>query len=90
MEKLVIGTKAGTATITGALLCFGGATLISFYRGKELFACTMSVGGYHHKTLEMAMGRHQLRGAMLLLGDCISCALWYPIQVDSIYILLSA
>ncbi|XBI96344.1 hypothetical protein VPH35_032639 [Triticum aestivum] len=68
MESLRLKSNEGSAKVVGALLCFGGALLISLYNGKEL---SNGVAG----------GQHHVRGTLLLFGDCICYAFWYPIQV---------
>ncbi|KAM0828579.1 hypothetical protein ACQ4PT_067447 [Festuca glaucescens] len=80
MENLRLRSKEGSAKVTGALVCFGGALLISLYNGKELHLWRTIIGG-SIKSSSGAVGEHHLRGTLLLLGDCICYAFWYPIQV---------
>lgn len=40
MESLRLKSNEGSAKVVGALLCFGGALLISLYNGKELHLFT--------------------------------------------------
>uniref|UniRef100_A0ACD5WM41 Uncharacterized protein n=1 Tax=Avena sativa TaxID=4498 RepID=A0ACD5WM41_AVESA len=78
MENLHLKSKQGSAKVIGALVCFGGALLISLYNGKEIFVMSPLIKGI---TSNGTAGGHHLRGTLLLLGDCISYAVWYPIQV---------
>ena len=80
MEKLRLRSKEGSSKVTGVLVCFGGALLISLYKGKVLLLgrAVVRVG---HKDSNGAAGPHHLRVTLLLLGNCISYACWYPIQV---------
>ncbi|OEL29614.1 hypothetical protein BAE44_0009363 [Dichanthelium oligosanthes] len=39
MEKLRLRSKEGSSKVTGVLVCFGGALLISLYKGKVLLLC---------------------------------------------------
>ena len=79
MEKLRLSSKEGSSKVTGVLVCFGGALLISLYKGKVLLLgrAVVRVG---HKDSNGAAGPHHLRVTLLLLGNCISYACWYPIQ----------
>ncbi|KAF8730541.1 hypothetical protein HU200_016957 [Digitaria exilis] len=79
MEKLVKGTKSGTAKDNWSTLVLRRSTIDQLLQCKGTIHLYYERGGYP-KTSEMAMGRHQLRGTTLLVGDCISTALWYPIQ----------
>uniref|UniRef100_A0ACD5WRD5 Uncharacterized protein n=1 Tax=Avena sativa TaxID=4498 RepID=A0ACD5WRD5_AVESA len=78
MENLRLKSKQGSAKVIGALVCFGGALLISLYNGEEIIVLTPLIKGI---TSSGTAGRHHLRGTLLLLGTCISNAIWYPIQV---------
>ncbi|VAH54078.1 unnamed protein product [Triticum turgidum subsp. durum] len=81
METLRLKSKEGSAKVVGALVCFGGALLISLYNGKELHLWSPVIKGITKSSNGVAGGRHHLRGTLLLLGDCICYAFWYPIQV---------
>ncbi|CAM0908256.1 unnamed protein product [Alopecurus aequalis] len=80
MESVHLKSKDGSAKVTGALICFGGALLTSLYNGKELHLWREIIKVIP-KNINIVVGGHRLRGTLLLLGDCISCAFWYPIQV---------
>lgn len=80
MENLRLKTKEGSAMVVGAVVCFGGALLISLYNGKKVHLWPAIIKGIA-KNSNGAAGGHHLRGTLLLLGDCISYAIWYPIQV---------
>ncbi|KAF8718842.1 hypothetical protein HU200_025149 [Digitaria exilis] len=80
MEKLRLRSKEGNSKVTGVLVCFGGALLISLYKGKVLLLFRAIVN-VEHKSSNGIAGRHHLRGTLLLLGNCISYACWYPVQV---------
>ncbi|KAF7019461.1 unnamed protein product [Triticum aestivum] len=81
MESLRLKSKEGSAKVVGALLCFGGALLLSLYSGKELHLFTPVIKGITKSSNGVAGGQHHMRGTLLLLGDCICYAFWYPIQV---------
>lgn len=80
MEHLRLQSKDGSAKVIGALICFGGALLISLYSGKELLRFSPVIRG-NPKGSNGADGGHHLRGTLLLLADCICYAFWYPVQV---------
>ncbi|KAI5009708.1 hypothetical protein ZWY2020_011845 [Hordeum vulgare] len=84
MEALRLKSKEGSAKVVGALVCFGGALLISLYNGKELHIESPFIKGITKSSNGEAGGHHHLRGTLLLLGDCICYAFWYPIQVKVI------
>ncbi|XP_037474911.1 WAT1-related protein At5g64700-like [Triticum dicoccoides] len=86
MESLRLKSKEGSAKVVGALLCFGGALLISLYNRKELHLFTPVIKGITKSSNGVAGGQHHVRGTLLLLGDCICYAFWYPIQVCKIMI----
>uniref|UniRef100_A0A0A9D8U0 WAT1-related protein n=1 Tax=Arundo donax TaxID=35708 RepID=A0A0A9D8U0_ARUDO len=81
MENLRLKSKEGSSKVTRALVCFGGALLICLYKGTDLhlWHAIISHGGSREDS--NGAGGHHLRGTLLLLGDCISYAFWYPIQV---------
>uniref|UniRef100_A0A8R7TP63 WAT1-related protein n=2 Tax=Triticum urartu TaxID=4572 RepID=A0A8R7TP63_TRIUA len=81
MESLRLKSKEGSAKVVGALLCFGGALLISLYNGKELHLWSPVIKGITKSSNGVVGGHHHVRGTLLLLGDCICYAFWYPIQV---------
>jgi hypothetical protein len=81
MEKLRLGSKEGSSKVTGVLVCFGGALLISLYKGKVLLLGRAIVRAGQEDPNVAAAGPHHLRGTLLLLGNCMSYACWYPIQV---------
>ncbi|PUZ41818.1 hypothetical protein GQ55_9G535300 [Panicum hallii var. hallii] len=81
MEKLRLGSKEGSSKVTGVLVCFGGALLISLYKGKVLLLGRAIVRAGQKDPNVAAAGPHHLRGTLLLLGNCMSYACWYPIQV---------
>ncbi|KAF7040205.1 hypothetical protein CFC21_050121 [Triticum aestivum] len=80
MEKLRVKSKDGSAKVIGALVCFGGALLISLYKGKELHLWSPIIR-VTPKDSNGAAGKHHLRGTLILFGAFSSYALWYPIQV---------
>ncbi|XP_044978425.1 WAT1-related protein At5g64700-like [Hordeum vulgare subsp. vulgare] len=80
MEKLRLKSKDGSAKVIGVFVCFGGALLISLYKGKELHLWSSIIRGTP-KDSNGAAGTHHLRGTLILLGAFSSYALWYPIQV---------
>ncbi|XP_037415865.1 WAT1-related protein At1g68170-like [Triticum dicoccoides] len=80
MEKLRLKSKVGSAKVIGALVCFGGALLISLYKGKELHLWSPIIR-VTPKDSNGAAGKHHLRGTLILFGAFSSYALWYPIQV---------
>ncbi|XBI22263.1 hypothetical protein VPH35_063296 [Triticum aestivum] len=80
MEKLRVKSKDGSAKVIGALVCFGGALLISLYKGKELHLWSPIIR-VTPKDSNGAAGKHHLRGTLILFGAFSSYALWYPIQI---------
>ncbi|XP_044968542.1 WAT1-related protein At5g64700-like [Hordeum vulgare subsp. vulgare] len=81
MEKLRLKSKEGRAKVVGALICFGGALLISLYNGKELHLWTSVRKGIIKNSNGVVGGHHHLRGTLLLLGECICYAFSYPVLV---------
>jgi hypothetical protein len=82
MEKLHLKSKEGSSKVTGVLVCFGGALVISLYKGKVLLLWHAIVRAGHKDP--KAAAQHHLRGTLLLLGNCICYACWYPIQVHTL------
>ncbi|XP_037479917.1 WAT1-related protein At5g64700-like [Triticum dicoccoides] len=81
MESLRLKSKEGSAKVVGALVCFAGALLISLYKGEELHLLSPVLKGITKSSHGVAGGHHHSRGTLLLLGDSICYAFWYPIQV---------
>ncbi|VAH54080.1 unnamed protein product [Triticum turgidum subsp. durum] len=81
MENLHLKSKEGSAKVVGALVCFGGALLISLYNGKELHLWSPVIEGITKSSNGVVGGHHHLRGTLLLLGECICYAFSYPVLV---------
>ncbi|KAF0922693.1 hypothetical protein E2562_001090 [Oryza meyeriana var. granulata] len=73
MENLRLKSMEGSAKVTGALVCFGGALLIGLYNGKELHLWRAIIRS--PKNSDGATGGHHLRGTLLLLGESSKCIL---------------
>uniref|UniRef100_A0A453DDB7 WAT1-related protein n=1 Tax=Aegilops tauschii subsp. strangulata TaxID=200361 RepID=A0A453DDB7_AEGTS len=81
MENLHLKSKEGGAKVVGALVCFGGALLISLYNGKELHLWSPVIQCITKSSNGVVGGHHHLRGTLLLLGECIRYAFSYPVLV---------
>ncbi|KAL6660777.1 hypothetical protein ACP70R_001812 [Stipagrostis hirtigluma subsp. patula] len=78
MEKLQIGTAAGSLKIAGVALSVGGTMLMSLYKGKTLHLWNPIL--HHHSEEQMEVASNQLRGTILLAGSSFAFACWYLIQ----------
>ncbi|XWS40300.1 hypothetical protein CRYUN_Cryun18bG0128600 [Craigia yunnanensis] len=84
LEKLAFGTMAGRAKVLGTLIGIGGAMLLTFYKGVPINMGSTHLDllphGSHGAASSHPGSAHQLLGALLALGSCISYALWLNIQ----------
>ncbi|XP_022637386.1 WAT1-related protein At5g64700-like isoform X2 [Vigna radiata var. radiata] len=76
MEKLKWETWVGKAKSVGSILCVGGASLSSVYKGKEFF-----LGHHIHPTHQTAPHKtHILHGTIFLVCSCFSYTAWFIAQ----------
>ncbi|XP_047165029.1 WAT1-related protein At5g64700-like isoform X2 [Vigna umbellata] len=76
MEKLKWQTWVGKAKSVGSILCVGGASLGSLYKGKEFF-----LGHHLHRTHQTAPHKtHMLHGTIFLVCSCFSYTAWFIAQ----------
>ncbi|KAG8381615.1 hypothetical protein BUALT_Bualt06G0140000 [Buddleja alternifolia] len=78
IEKLRLHTRAGKIKTLGAILCLGGALVITLYKGK-LFHLSHYVHQEHiiiDKTKQ-----NWTRGTLFLVGSCLSYGMWFILQV---------
>lgn len=79
LERLGIRSFAGQAKVLGTIICIGGAMLMTFYKG---IAIRLWPSAFHLKqgNARTHTSENFTKGAMFLVANCISWAIWYIIQ----------
>ncbi|XP_058085902.1 WAT1-related protein At1g43650-like [Magnolia sinica] len=80
IEKLGLESKGGRVKIAGTILCVAGALTISLYKGMPLHMWTSHVHNPQISTKRRTTGE-MARGSCMLVGCCLSTAVWFIIQV---------
>ncbi|XP_059628902.1 WAT1-related protein At5g64700-like [Cornus florida] len=78
VEKLGLHRRAGKVKTLGAILCLGGALIISLYKGK-----TFHIGhhGVHQHLITRTTKPNWTRGTLFLVASVLSYATWFIVQV---------
>ncbi|KAK9672256.1 hypothetical protein RND81_12G087300 [Saponaria officinalis] len=87
MEKLELSTYWGKAKGIGAIICVGGALVISLYSGPSLVV--LSHNSMHHKHMTQQPYTNLLRGTLLLIASCFGYAFWFVVQAKLLEVLPS-
>ncbi|KAG6469980.1 WAT1-related protein At3g30340-like [Zingiber officinale] len=80
MEFVNPTTKEGRAKAVGALVCFMGVLVLTFYKGVRLnrgggeAAGGSRMGGTEYGSRKWTMG------SMAVIGGCVSWSAWFPLQ----------
>lgn len=87
IEKIQITKTEGQVKTLGVLVGVGGATLIALYKGPTivagdgLFLQRHAAAGNELLTLETSSYLSLSLGLLCLLGNCITWAVWFIVQV---------
>lgn len=87
MEKVKVGERWGKLKVVGALLCVGGALMMSLYQG----AIIHFHHHHHHETKPLVpkTNTNSRRGTILIVASCVGYALWFIAQVKLLEVLPS-
>ena len=78
-EKLQFERREGQAKVLGVFIGVSGATLIALYKGPAILIVSSATNG--QLPAEMSSFVSWQLGALCLLGNCITWAIWFIIQV---------
>ncbi|KAL9233203.1 hypothetical protein vseg_008228 [Gypsophila vaccaria] len=88
MEKLELSTYWGKAKAIGAVICVGGALVISLYSGPSL-VISAHHDSNHGKQMVQKPYTNMLRGTFLLIASCFGYAFWFVVQAKLLKVLPS-
>lgn len=79
------GSSGGRAKVVGALVCLGGAMILTLYKGIPLFNHSRSGAATHvvDQALELSSGRRKERwtlGSMALISGTLLWSSWFLLQ----------
>nr|CAB3445236.1 unnamed protein product [Digitaria exilis] len=88
VESLNMKSKAGSAKIVGTLMSFGGALLLSLYKGVAVTHQNPVVAAHHaaapasssSQVVTGTDGKSWMLGTVSLLGNCLFFSLWLLLQ----------
>ncbi|WCJ39094.1 nodulin MtN21 /EamA-like transporter family protein [Euphorbia peplus] len=81
MEKLEIGKMTSRAKIGGTIIAFGGATLMTLYKGKSVLSFHKALhNSHHHNAQNSVPEKNFLVGSLLLALQCFSAAISVILQ----------
>ncbi|GAA0140328.1 hypothetical protein LIER_01696 [Lithospermum erythrorhizon] len=82
IEKLRLHRKAGKIKVCGAVLCLGGALIITVYKGRVV---NPSRNYDNNNTINVVsqIKTDWTRGTIFLVCSCLSYGLWFIIQVKA-------
>jgi hypothetical protein len=81
MEKLEISRLGSQAKILGTIVAFGGATLMTLYRGIPLISLHNRSSHQHVTTSKPFIDRDSIKGSIMLLVSYLSLSAFYILQV---------
>lgn len=86
LESVGIKSKAGQAKLMGTLICVGGAMLLSFYHGPEVYIGESRIHWKYAETVgnKSSLDSHGssfILGPFLLIASSVSWAIWFILQV---------
>ncbi|XP_065872172.1 WAT1-related protein At5g07050-like isoform X2 [Euphorbia lathyris] len=86
MEKLVIKKHSSQAKIAGTLVSFGGATIMTLYKGITLLSWhNQNTNQAHYsKSKVFSLDQGWIMGSLMLLIHCLSSAAFYILQAKTI------
>ncbi|KAG8650545.1 hypothetical protein MANES_07G057200v8 [Manihot esculenta] len=80
MEKLVLGKFSSKAQIVGTVVSFGGATLMTLYKGIVVISLQLGHNKRAHSQSKVTLDQDWIKGSFLLLVHCLSTAILYILQ----------
>ncbi|KAM7481827.1 hypothetical protein LguiB_006410 [Lonicera macranthoides] len=88
LESVGIKSRVGQAKLMGTLVCVGGAMLLSFYHGPELYIgesrihwkYAETVGNINSTSSQGSHGSNFMLGPFLIIASSVSWAIWFILQ----------
>ncbi|XP_065868490.1 WAT1-related protein At5g07050-like isoform X1 [Euphorbia lathyris] len=81
MEKLEIGKLSSRAKIGGTIIAFGGATLMTLYKGKSVISFHKALHHSHHQNgKNFVPEKNFIVGSLLIALQCLSAAVSVILQ----------
>ncbi|WCJ18034.1 nodulin MtN21 /EamA-like transporter family protein [Euphorbia peplus] len=86
MEKLVIKKHSSQAKISGTIVSFGGASIMSLYKGITLLSFhNQNNNQVHHSNSKvLSLDQGWIKGSLMLFFHCLSSAAFYILQAKTI------
>ncbi|XP_059452355.1 WAT1-related protein At5g07050-like [Corylus avellana] len=86
MEKLEICRLGSQAKILGTVVAFGGATLMTLYRGIPLISLHNQSSHQHATSSKPFLDRDSIKGSLILLVSYLSLSSFYILQTATVKI----
>ncbi|KAB5573601.1 hypothetical protein DKX38_000795 [Salix brachista] len=82
MERMELASTKGKAKAAGTLMGIGGAMLLTFYEGVEIYTGSAKVNLLHHRQSHAASshGHGRVLGFFMALLNCLSYSSWLIVQ----------
>ncbi|XP_031482293.1 protein WALLS ARE THIN 1-like [Nymphaea colorata] len=81
LEKVHLNRKDGIAKVAGTLLCVGGASIITLYKGPTIIRPYLTNSGNEFLLqLGSTGGKNWTLGCLFLIGHCLSWSGWLVLQ----------
>ncbi|KAG6472840.1 protein WALLS ARE THIN 1-like [Zingiber officinale] len=80
MEKVRLDRRDGIAKVVGTLVCVGGATVITLYKGPSIFGRASTTALNFAAPAFMAEGKNWTLGCVCLIGHCLCLSGWQVLQ----------
>ncbi|KAF3773780.1 WAT1-related protein [Nymphaea thermarum] len=81
MEKVGLRTVAGKVKVSGTIICVGGATMITLYKGSSFKLFPAPLWHQHQPVGANAERPNWTTGSLMLAASSLSDALWFIAQV---------
>ncbi|GMI82563.1 Usually multiple acids move in and out Transporters 5, Walls Are Thin 1 [Hibiscus trionum] len=82
IEKVRVNRKDGISKVMGTILCVGGASVITLYKGPTIYSPTPPVNRPTPMFVSLgdAEGKNWTLGCVYLIGHCLSWSGWLVLQ----------
>ncbi|XP_050234535.1 WAT1-related protein At5g07050-like [Mercurialis annua] len=84
MEKINIKKLTSQAKIGGTIVAFGGATLMTVYKGFTVVSMHALHTTKHGATPKLLLYSHLIKGSLLLILQCLLAAVYYVLQAKTV------
>ncbi|XP_041003149.1 WAT1-related protein At5g07050-like isoform X1 [Juglans microcarpa x Juglans regia] len=84
MEKLEISKRGSQAKILGTIIAFGGATLMTLYKGPAVISFHSQRSNQPTTGARLLLGKDLIKGSLILVVSFISLSAFYILQTITI------